>query len=96
MVTKYFEIRKVKFYQGLFLVYCTKYAGERQLLRTGGLDILYGNVPIKSVMVKMTLISNINPQVSHHSVRSKETSLRSHEWNKHIADKKSLMALIFS
>ena len=61
-----------------------------------GLDMPSGNVPIKSKMVEMTPISNTNPQVSHHSVRSKEISSRSHEWDKHIADKKSIMALILS
>ena len=43
------------------------------------LDVLSGNVPIKSKMVEMTPISNTNPQVSHHSFRSEETSSRSHE-----------------
>ena len=61
-----------------------------------GLDVPSGNVPIKSEMVEMTPISNTNPQVSHHSVCSKGTSSRSHEWDKHIADKKFLMALILS
>ena len=61
-----------------------------------GLDVPSGNVPIKSKMVEMTPISNTNPQVSHHSIRSEGTSLRSHEWDKHIADKISIMALILS
>ena len=39
-----------------------------------GLDVPSGNVPIKSEMVEMTPISNTNPQVSHHSVRSEGTS----------------------
>ena len=59
-----------------------------------GLDVPSGNVPIKPKMVEMTPISNINPQTSHYSVRSEGTSSRSHEWDKHIADKKSIMALI--
>ena len=61
-----------------------------------GLDVPSDNVPIKFEMVEMTPISNTNPRVSHHSVRSKGTSSRSHEWDKHITDKKSIMALILS
>mmetsp|Transcript_35711 Transcript_35711/g.38696 ORF Transcript_35711/g.38696 Transcript_35711/m.38696 type:complete len:214 (+) Transcript_35711:177-818(+) len=61
-----------------------------------GLDVPSGNVPIKSKMVEITPIPSTNPQVSHHSVRSEGTSPRSHEWDKHIADKKSIMALILS
>ena len=61
-----------------------------------GLDVPSGNVPIKSKMVEITPIPSTNPQVSHHSVRSEGTSPRSHEWDKHIANKKSIMALILS
>ena len=61
-----------------------------------GLDVSSDNVPIKSKMVEMTPISNTNPQVSHHSVRSEGTPSRSHEWDKHIADEKSIIALILS
>ena len=61
-----------------------------------GLDVSSGNVPIKSEMVEMTPISNTIPQVQHHSVRSEGTSLRSHEWDKYITDKKCIMALILS
>ena len=61
-----------------------------------GLDVPSGNVPIKSKMVEMTPIYSTNPQVSHHSVRSQGNSSRIHEWDKHIADKKSIMALILS
>ena len=61
-----------------------------------GLDVPSGIVLIKSEMIEMTPISNTNPQVSHHPIRSKGTSSRSHEWDKHIADKKSIMALILS
>ena len=61
-----------------------------------GLDVPSGNVPIKSEMVEITPISNTNPQVSHHSVHREGASSKFHEWDKHIADKKSLMALILS
>ena len=47
-------------------------------------------------MIEMTPISNTNPQTLHHSDHSKGLSLRSHEWNEHIADKKSIMELILS
>ena len=61
-----------------------------------GLDVPSDNVPTKSEMVEITPIPSTNPQVSHHSVRSRGTPSRSHEWDKHIADKKSIMALILS
>ena len=61
-----------------------------------GLDLPSGNVLIKFEMVEMTPISNTNPQVSHHSIRSEGTSSRSHEWDKHIVDKKSIMTFILS
>ena len=60
------------------------------------LDMPSGNIPINSKMVQMTPISNTNPQVSHHSNRSEGTSSRFHEWDKYIADKKSIMVLILS
>ena len=61
-----------------------------------GLDVPSSNIPIKSKMVEMTPISNTNPQVSYHFVPSEGTPSRSHKWDKHIPDKKSLMALILS
>ena len=61
-----------------------------------GLDVPSSNVLIKSKMVEITPISITDPQVSHHSIRSKGTSSKPLEWDKHIADKKSLMALILS
>ena len=61
-----------------------------------GLDVPSGNVPINSEMVEMTPVSNTNPQVSHHYVRREGASSRSHEWDKHIVDKKSIMELILS
>ena len=61
-----------------------------------GLDVLSGNSPINSEMVEMTPISNTNPQVVHHSERNEGLSSRSHEWDKYIADKKSIMEVILS
>ena len=61
-----------------------------------GLDVPSGNIPINSKMVEMTPISNTNPQASYHSDRSEGLSSRSHEWDKHITDKKSIMELILS
>ena len=61
-----------------------------------GLNVPSNNIPINSKMVETTLISNTNPQVSHHSDHSEGLSSRSHDWDKHIADKKSIMVLILS
>ena len=61
-----------------------------------GLDVPSGNSPINSKMVEITPISNTNPQVLHHSDRNKELFSRSYEWDKLIADKKSIMELILS
>ena len=59
-----------------------------------GLDVPSGNIPINSKMVEATPISNTNPQALHHSDRSEGSSSRSHKWDKHIADKKSIMEVI--
>ena len=61
-----------------------------------GLEVPSGNVPIKSEMVEITPIPSTNPQVSHSYVCSKRTFSRSHEWDKLIADKKSIMKLILN
>ena len=61
-----------------------------------GLDMPSGNSPINSKMIEITPISNINPQVLHHSDHNKGLLSRSHEWDKLIADKKSIMELILS
>ena len=59
-----------------------------------GLDVPSGNSPINSDMVESTLISNLNPQVQHHPDHNQGLFTRSHEWNRLIADKKSVMKLI--
>ena len=61
-----------------------------------GLDVPSDNSPINSEMVEMTPISNTNPEMWHHSDRNKGSFSRSHEWDKLIADKKSIMELILS
>ena len=58
------------------------------------LDVSSGNIPINSKMVEDTPISNMNPQALHHSDCSEVLSSSSHEWGKHIADKKSIMEFI--
>ena len=60
------------------------------------LDVPSGNSPINSEMVEITPISNTNPQVLHHSDRNEGSFSRSYEWDKLIADKKSIMELILS
>ena len=61
-----------------------------------GLDVPSGNSPINSEMVEITPISNTNPQVLYHSDRNEGSFSRSHEWDKLIANKKSIMELILS
>ena len=47
-------------------------------------------------MVEVTPISNTNPQLLHHFDCNEGPSSRSQEWDKHIADKKSIMEVILS
>ena len=61
-----------------------------------GLDVLSGNSPINSERVENTPISSTNPQVPHHPDRNEGSFSRSHEWDKLIADKKSVMELILN
>ena len=61
-----------------------------------GLDVPSGNIPINSEMVEIAPISNTNPQALHHYDRNEGLSSRSHKWDKHIADKESIMELILS
>ena len=61
-----------------------------------GLDVPSGNSTINSKMVEMAPISNTKPQVLHHFDRNEGSFSRSHEWDKLIVDKKSIMELILS
>ena len=56
--------------------------------------MLSGNSPINSDMVESTPISNPYPQVQHDPDHNQESFTRFHEWNKLIANKKSVMELI--
>ena len=60
---------------------------------TIGLDVPSGNSPINSEMVEDTPISNLSPQVHHRPDYNQESSTRSHEWDKLIADKKSIVEI---
>ena len=59
-----------------------------------GLDVPSGNSPINSETVEDTPISKPYPRVHHGSDYNQESSTRSHEWDKHIADKKPVMEII--
>ena len=59
-----------------------------------GLEDPSGNSPTNSTMVESTPISNPYPQVPHHPDHKQGSFSRSHEWDKLIADKKSVMELI--
>ena len=59
-----------------------------------GLDVPSGNSPINYDMVDNTPISNPYPQVQHHSNHNQGSFTRSHEMNKLIANKKTVMELI--
>ena len=59
-----------------------------------GLDMPSGNSPINSDMVENTPIPNPYSQVQYHPDHNQGLFTRSREWNKLIADKKSVMKLI--
>ena len=58
-----------------------------------GLNVPSGNSSINSDMVENIPISNSYPQVQHHPDHNQGLFTRSHEWNKLITDKKSLIEL---
>ena len=53
-----------------------------------------GKGPTNSDMVEITPISDPYPHVPHHPDKNQGSFMSSHEWNKLIADKKSVMELI--
>ena len=61
-----------------------------------GLDVPSGNSPINSEMVENTPISIPYLQVTHHPDRNQGSFSRSDEWDKLIADKKSIIELILN
>ena len=61
-----------------------------------GLNVPSGNSPINSEIVEYTPISNMNPLVPQHSDRDEGAFSKSYEWDKLIADKKSIMELILN
>ena len=56
-----------------------------------GPDNTFGNSPTNSDMVEINPICNLYSHVPHHSNHNQGSFTRSHEWNKIIADKKSVM-----
>ena len=59
-----------------------------------GLDVPSDNSPIDSEMIENTPISNPYLQEQHRLDYNQESTTKSHEWHKLIADKKSVTEII--